>query len=146
MAANIEITCPCCESLIVVDRVTGEILLHKKKESKSGLSLEAMVANLDSQKSELAKKFDKNMESQKDPHSRGALQGGAEEGGVDGREVRQSDGHGLMAFDPDAAAAEGSGIYGLPHTAEEARVVVVPVPFEATTSYGRGTSAGPRAI
>jgi len=66
MAANIEILCPCCESLIVIDRVTGEILLHKKKESKSGLSLEAMVANLDSQKSELAKKFDKNMESQKD--------------------------------------------------------------------------------
>ena len=51
-----------------------------------------------------------------------------------------------MAFDPDAAAAEGSGIYGLPHTAEEARVVIVPVPFEATTSYGGGTSAGPRAI
>jgi agmatinase len=51
-----------------------------------------------------------------------------------------------MAFDPDAAAAEGSGIYGLPHTAEEARVVVVPVPFEATTSYGGGTSNGPRAI
>jgi len=66
MAANLEITCPCCESLIVVDRLNGEILLHKKKESKSGLSLEAMVANLDSQKSELAKKFDKNMESQKD--------------------------------------------------------------------------------
>jgi len=66
MAANLEITCPCCESLIVVDRLTGEILLHKKKESKSGLSLEAMVASLDSQKSELAKKFDKNMESQKD--------------------------------------------------------------------------------
>jgi agmatinase len=51
-----------------------------------------------------------------------------------------------MAFDPDAASAEGSGIYGLPHTPEEARVVIVPVPFEATTSYGGGTSAGPRAI
>jgi agmatinase len=51
-----------------------------------------------------------------------------------------------MAFDPDAAAAEGSGIYGLPHTPAEARVVIVPVPFEATTSYGGGTSAGPRAI
>ena len=66
MAANIEITCPDCGSQLVIDRVTGEILLHKRKESKSGLSLEAMVANLDSQKSELAKKFDKNMESQKD--------------------------------------------------------------------------------
>ncbi|HYU27020.1 MAG TPA: agmatinase family protein [Thermoanaerobaculia bacterium] len=51
-----------------------------------------------------------------------------------------------MAFDPDAAAAEGSGIYGLPHTPAEARVVIVPVPFEATTSYGGGTSGGPRAI
>ncbi len=51
-----------------------------------------------------------------------------------------------MAFDPDAAAAEGSGIYGLPHTAAEARVVIVPVPFEATTSYGGGTADGPRAI
>src|SRR5205807_2171657 len=40
------------------------------------------------------------------PHPRGALQGGAEEGGIDGREVRESDGHGLMAFDPDAAAAD----------------------------------------
>ena len=66
MAANLEITCPCCESLLVIDRVSGEILVHKKKESKSGLSLEAMVANLDSQKSELAKKFDKGIESQKD--------------------------------------------------------------------------------
>src|SRR5437870_8877086 len=80
------------------------------------------------------------------PHPRGALQGGAEEGGVHGREVRESDGHGLMAFDPDAAAAEGSGIYGLPHTPAEARVVIIPVPFEATTSYGGGTAGGPRAI
>jgi agmatinase len=49
-------------------------------------------------------------------------------------------------FDPDAAASAGSGIYGLPFTAEEARVVVVPVPFEATTSYGGGTSRGPKAV
>lgn len=67
MAANIEITCPSCDSLIVIDRETGEILLHKKQEPKAGgLSLEAMVKSLDSQKSELAKKFDKNLESQKD--------------------------------------------------------------------------------
>lgn len=50
------------------------------------------------------------------------------------------------AFDPDAAAGAGSGIYGLPFTAEESRVVIVPVPFEATTSYGGGTSRGPAAI
>jgi agmatinase len=49
-------------------------------------------------------------------------------------------------FDPDAAAGEGSGIYGLPFTPEESRVVVVPVPYEATTSYGGGTSRGPEAV
>jgi agmatinase len=49
-------------------------------------------------------------------------------------------------FDPDAAAGEGSGIYGLPFTPEESRVVIVPVPFEATTSYGGGTSDGPQAV
>lgn len=49
-------------------------------------------------------------------------------------------------FDPDAAAGSGSGIYGLPFTSEDAKVVVVPVPFEATTSYGGGTSAGPQAV
>ena len=43
-------------------------------------------------------------------------------------------------FDPDGPAPADSGIYGLPFSAEDSRVVVVPVPFEATTSYGGGTS------
>jgi agmatinase len=51
-----------------------------------------------------------------------------------------------MTFDPDAAAAGSSGIYGLPFTPDEAYVVVIPVPFEATTSYGGGTSGGPAAV
>ncbi len=51
-----------------------------------------------------------------------------------------------MTFDPNAAAAPDSGIFGLPHTPAEAAVVVIPVPFEATTSYGGGTSKGPAAI
>jgi agmatinase len=50
------------------------------------------------------------------------------------------------AFDPDAAASPGSGIFGLPHTIEESRVVVVPVPCEATTSYRAGTAKGPAAV
>jgi len=49
-------------------------------------------------------------------------------------------------FDPAGAAAPGSGIFGLPHGADEARVIVVPVPFAATTSYGGGAERGPRAI
>lgn len=49
-------------------------------------------------------------------------------------------------FDPDAAAVGETGIYGLPFTPEESHVVIVPVPFEATTSYGGGTSNGPAAV
>jgi len=51
-----------------------------------------------------------------------------------------------MAFDPDAAGAPGSGIFGLPTTREEAAIVLVPVPFDATTSYGHGAARGPEAI
>ena len=50
------------------------------------------------------------------------------------------------SFDPDAAAGADSGMYGLPFTPDDAHVVVVPVPFEATTSYGGGTSRGPAAV
>jgi agmatinase len=49
-------------------------------------------------------------------------------------------------FDPDGPAPAESGIYGLPFSAEHSRVVIVPVPFEATTSYGGGTSRGPEAV
>ena len=49
-------------------------------------------------------------------------------------------------FDPDAAAGADSGIYGLPFAPEDSKVVIVPVPFEATTSYGGGTSTGPQAV
>lgn len=52
----------------------------------------------------------------------------------------------LHNFDPDQAAPAGSGIYGLPFTPEQSKVVVIPVPFEATTSYGGGTSRGPEAV
>lgn len=51
-----------------------------------------------------------------------------------------------MGFDPDAAAAPGSGVFGLPHVRAEAAVVLIPVPWDATTSYGHGTAKGPEAI
>src|SRR5579885_347477 len=49
-------------------------------------------------------------------------------------------------FDPNAAAAKDSGIFGLPFTLEDAKLVLLPVPWEVTTSYGGGTSRGPQAI
>lgn len=48
-------------------------------------------------------------------------------------------------FDPGGASVF-DGIFGLPHTPDEAAVVVVPVPWEPTTSYRRGTAKGPAAI
>ncbi len=51
-----------------------------------------------------------------------------------------------MAFDPSAASLPGSGVFGLPHSEAEAGVVLVPVPFEATTSYGGGAARGPAAV
>jgi agmatinase len=52
----------------------------------------------------------------------------------------------MTHFDPNAASMEGSGIYGLPSTLDDSLVVIIPVPFEATTSYGGGTADGPAAI
>jgi len=53
---------------------------------------------------------------------------------------------GSSPFDPDAAAQPGAGIFGLPHSPSEAAVVVLPVPFDATTSYRPGTARGPAAV
>lgn len=50
------------------------------------------------------------------------------------------------AFDPDAAAAQDSGIFGLASTREQSRIVLLPVCFDATTSYRPGTAKGPAAI
>ncbi|MCU1229425.1 MAG: hypothetical protein JWO97_2309 [Acidobacteria bacterium] len=66
MAKNFEIVCPCCDATIVIDRLSGEVLLHKAKETRSNQSLEAMVTNLETQKSEMEKRFDRQLESQKD--------------------------------------------------------------------------------
>jgi len=49
-------------------------------------------------------------------------------------------------IDPDAAALPDSGIYGLDFTPEESKVIIIPVPFEATISYRGGTSRGPAAV
>lgn len=50
-----------------------------------------------------------------------------------------------MSFDPDAPAT-GDGLFGLPNDPSTARIVVVPVPWQATTSYRRGTRGGPEAL
>jgi agmatinase len=53
---------------------------------------------------------------------------------------------GTRPFDPNAAAPADSGIFGLPCSQTDARLLYVPVPWEATTSYRGGTARGPDAI
>lgn len=52
----------------------------------------------------------------------------------------------MVDFDPDAAAAAGSGIFGLTQDPATARLVLIPVPFAATVSYGAGAERAPAAI
>lgn len=49
------------------------------------------------------------------------------------------------AFDPDAPAVAGS-LFGLPFTVANAKVIALPIPWDATVSYRSGASKGPKAI
>jgi agmatinase len=43
-------------------------------------------------------------------------------------------------FDPNGASNPSNNIYGFPTTEEEARLVILPIPWEVTVSYNAGTS------
>ena len=49
-------------------------------------------------------------------------------------------------FDPNGVGQEGSGIFGLPYSPDEAQVVLIPAPWGVTVSYGGGTHNAPKAI
>ncbi len=51
-----------------------------------------------------------------------------------------------MPIDPNAPAAHDAGLFGLTYTEAEAQLVVIPVPWEATTSYGGGAARAPDAV
>jgi len=46
----------------------------------------------------------------------------------------------LSQFDPNQAGNPNNNIFGLPFSEEEAKVVLLPVPWEVTVSFGAGTS------
>jgi agmatinase len=52
----------------------------------------------------------------------------------------------MSSFDPNAPAASASGIFGLPYSELEADLVLLPVPWAVTVSYGGGADRGPKAI
>lgn len=49
-------------------------------------------------------------------------------------------------FDPSQPGLADATIYGLPFTAEESEIIILPAPWEVTVSYGSGASEGPDAI
>ncbi len=51
-----------------------------------------------------------------------------------------------MSFDPNDIGVANGNFCGLPVSKEEAELVIIPVPWDATASYGRGTANGPEAI
>lgn len=52
----------------------------------------------------------------------------------------------IYSFDPDNNGKAYGGIFGLPFTPETAKLLLIPVPWEVTVSYGSGTATGPVAI
>ncbi len=52
----------------------------------------------------------------------------------------------LAAFDPNGVGAAHAQIFGLPFNYVESRVILLPVPWDATASYRPGSAAGPRII
>lgn len=51
----------------------------------------------------------------------------------------------LKKFNPNAPGDAGT-LFGLPYTEEQAEVIIVPIPWEVTVSYKKGTATGPKAI
>jgi agmatinase len=49
-------------------------------------------------------------------------------------------------FDPSGVGLTNAGIFGLPHSQKEAAIVLIPVPWDVTTSFKPGTHAGPQSI
>lgn len=52
----------------------------------------------------------------------------------------------MSSFDPSGVAVANGNFMGLPYTADEAQIVLIPVPWDVTTSYRAGTALGPEAI
>ena len=51
----------------------------------------------------------------------------------------------INSIDPNAAGVSGK-LFGLPFSEEQAEVILIPVPWEVTVSYGAGTMDGAQAI
>lgn len=51
-----------------------------------------------------------------------------------------------MSFNPNATGVKDAGVFSLPFNYKNSKLILLPVPWEVTTSYGSGTSYGPSSI
>lgn len=49
-------------------------------------------------------------------------------------------------YDPNKVSNPNNNIFGLPTNEEDARLIILPIPWEVTVSYGAGTARAPEAI
>lgn len=52
----------------------------------------------------------------------------------------------LSSFDPNSVGNPNNNIFGLPFEESDARLVILPIPWEVTVSYNAGTARGPEHI
>ncbi len=52
----------------------------------------------------------------------------------------------IDTFDPSQPGLADASIFGLPFSAEQSEIIIIPVPWEVTVSYGAGASEGPEAV
>lgn len=52
----------------------------------------------------------------------------------------------IDSFDPNQPGLSDANLYGLPFSAEQSEIIIVPAPWEVTVSYGSGASEGVKSI
>ena len=52
----------------------------------------------------------------------------------------------IATFDPSQPGLADESIFGLPFSADQSEIIIIPVPWEVTVSYGSGASDGPSTI
>ena len=52
----------------------------------------------------------------------------------------------IDVFDPNGVGVDNGAYFGLPFTTDEARLILISVPWDVTVSYGSGTADAPDAI
>lgn len=52
----------------------------------------------------------------------------------------------IDSFDPNQPGLADATLFGLPFSAEQSEIIIVPVPWEVTVSYGAGASEGVQAV